>query len=834
MAEMLRANVLLVAACSVMLGGCDCAGPVPAECATDDDCEVGERCVDGECLARPDAGGRDGGAGEDGGGMMGTDAGCERPCAAACCAATEMCTADTCVPIGEPCTSDDECLGDSWCDETAGACVPFGVPPGMDTDPMCTRLIVAGTFAPTVQCEFFEAPAGDAFPAHLHVLSTLAVADFRIGRGPADPARPSIVGVFDDGEDGSSELPSGVIRILDGATCAQSAELGSLQLVSHSSPPAIGDLNGDGRPEVVANKAGGGLVAFTYDAVAGAWAVLWRSTTDGVTPYDPTGSGWAGPSLYDLNDDGVPEVLRGGITLDANGVLIDAALGLLPYSAGVFAVVADVDADAIPELVAGHGVWQWDEPTRRWTPEAYSTGGTAAGHVALADFGDFPGAAAWPAATPEVAVVTSGGVRVQTLDGTVVFGPVAIPGGGSGGPPTVADFDGDGRREVASAGATRYAVFDLDCLGTPIGECPSGSATGVLWSQPSQDSSSNVTGSSVFDFEGDGPAEVVYGDECFVRVYSGRTGDVLFSQSRSSCTWYENPIIADLDGDFNAEIVIGDNFNCGSADSGRDCTGFGLGPRNTDPIFAGLRCAENADCLSASCVEGFCRCTDDTQCCAGAGCARAAFVCEAPPAGTPGAGNTCRASRPRGTLGVRVYRDAADRWVGSRPIWNQHAYHVTNVNDDGTIPRTSVAAANWLDPTLNNFRQNVQGDLIPNAAPDLTSRGMAPIDCVPDGSEATLRATICNRGTEPVGDGISVGFYDGDPSMGGTRICGALTTGVLAPGACEAVECTWTAPPTTEPGIELWVVPDDDGATGECHEGNNAAIFEDVRCSIIE
>src|SRR5690606_15544222 len=138
----------------------------------------------------------------------------------------------------------------------------------------------------------------------------------------------------------------------------------------------------------------------------------------------------------------------------------------------------------------------------------------------------------------------------------------------------------------------------LDCTDAPVAECASGRTDGILWFQRSQDQSSNVTGSSVFDFEGDGRAEVVYGDECFLRVYDGRSGDVIFSQSRSSCTWYENPVIADLDGDFNAEIVIGNNFNCGSASSGISCAGFGLGPRQTDPLFAGLRCAEASDCLS--------------------------------------------------------------------------------------------------------------------------------------------------------------------------------------------------------------------------------------------
>ena len=73
----------------------------------------------------------------------------------------------------------------------------------------------------------------------------------------------------------------------------------------------------------------------------------------------------------------------------------------------------------------------------------------------------------------------------------------------------------------------------------------------IAWARSTQDISSNITGSSAFDFEADGVTEVVYGDECFTRVYNGLTGDVLFSQYRSSCTWYENPLIADVD-DFDA------------------------------------------------------------------------------------------------------------------------------------------------------------------------------------------------------------------------------------------------------------------------------------------
>jgi hypothetical protein len=815
------------------LTACDCSddgttaciseADCPA-CGSDADCPTGDACVAGVCEGTADGGGD----------TPVTDStlpdGCTAPCGTSCCAPTEVCNVDTCVPTGDPCSDSDECSDDSYCDPTLMRCVPWGVPPGMEFDDMCRRLVVAGVFAPTVQCGFDEAPAGDAFPTSVHVLATPMVADFLVGRTAMDPPAPSIVAVFDDGVDGSTELPTGVIRVLDGRTCVQQAELGSLQLTSHSSPPAIADLDRDGRPEIIAFKGGGGLVAFTHNGAA--WEVMWRSTHADGSAYDIAGSGWAGPSVYDLDDDGSPEVLRGGIVIGADGVLIDDSLGLLPYSAGIFAVVADVDADGAMEFVAGHGAWQWDTATSTWTAEAWSAGGTAAGHVALADFGAFPGNAMWPDATPEVAVVSDGTVRVQTLDGTIVFGPVAHPGDGTGGPPTVADFDGDGRPEIASAGANGYAIFDLDCTAAATGACASTRTDGILWNVRSQDGSSNVTGSSVFDFEGDGRAEVVYGDECFLRVYDGETGEVLFSQSRSSCTWYENPVIADLDGDFNAEIVIGDNFNCGSTSSGIDCTGFGLGPRDTDPIFAGLRCADGADCLSGSCDSGLCRCTTDAECCAGAGCAEAAYVCEVPPAGTPGTGNTCRASRPIGTRGIRVYRDATDRWVNSRRIWNQHAYHVTNVEEDGTIRRTSAIASNWLDPTLNNFRQNVQGSAIPGASPDLTSRGL-PYTC--DGVNAVrLSARVCNRGVEPVGAGVVVGFYDGSPETGGASICTETTVTVLEPGTCEEVVCTWPGVGTDPPGTDVYVVVDDDEETGECYEGNNIGVFEDVRCAIIE
>lgn len=757
------------------------------------------------------------------------------------CATGQACLDGRCVTDHGGCTSNNDCPEDSRCVMPLGRCVPWD-PGGVDMT--CTRDVRPGIFAPSVQCRFSEAPMGDPFPAHVHVLPTPMVADLKVYRAPDDPVRPSIVAVFDDGVDGSSEEPTGLLRVLDGRTCALQDNL-SEQMVSHSSPPVIADLDGDGTPEIVAFKAGGGLVAFRYqfatgaDAGArrGAWRVMWRSTMNGM-PYNPTGGGWSGPTVADLDDDGRPEVFRHGAVFNGQtGALLggnEVRDRLATYSNGAFSVLLDVDEDGQVELVTGAGVYAWDAMRRAWTAESYyvrsgCTGMCGEGHIAVADLGDYTSARFTDGRIPEIAVVATGTVRIDTIDGRTVFGPVALPGGGTGGPPTVADFDGDGRAEIAVAGATAYSVIDPDCRMSATarsgGRCETMTTNGVLWSRPSQDMSSNVTGSTSFDFEGDGRVEAVYADECFARVYDGRTGTVLFSQHHSSCTWYENPVVADVDGDLRAEIVVGSNFNCGSATTGIPCPG--VGARSTDVQFAGIRCATNDDCPSASCVEGFCRCTMDTQCCPPGGAGECTYVCAAPPAGTPGAGNTCRASRPVGVRGIRVYSDIADRWVGSRMIWNQHTYNVTNVTDDARIPRTSAVMNNWRDPTLNNFRTNVQGAAGRMASPDATAGG-GRVECLPEGG-ARIVVRACNRGTAPLPDGLPVGVYNGDPSMGGQRVCVMNTPRQLASGECAELTCLWMTPPTNDP-VTLRLVADDGRTRSECYEGNNLATVRNVVC----
>lgn len=70
--------------------------------------------------------------------------------------------------------------------------------------------------------------------------------------------------------------------------------------------------------------------------------------------------------------------------------------------------------------------------------------------------------------------------------------------------------------------------------------------------------------------------------------------------------------------------------------------------------------------------------------------------------------------------GIVVWEDASDNWLRTRRVWNQHAYAITHITEDGTVP--AMMEPNWLNERYNNFRQNVQPDGL-FAAPDAVLGG---------------------------------------------------------------------------------------------------------------
>lgn len=349
---------------------------------------------------------------------------------------------------------------------------------------------------------------------------------------------PVVGQLTDDNGDGiidGNDMPDVVVANTSGGVYALTGDSGALLwswsgLGSEPSTPAIGDLDGDGRPEVVATGTTG-WVALRGDT----GREMWRQTSSAGAPLVCGGVG-----IYDLDSDGFPEVLQGRTILDGRTGAIKAA-GTAGNGTGhsggyaAFGVAADIDQDGDQEVVVGNALY--DATGRTLWNNGQSDGFVAVGNFDSDPYGEI--------------VVTwyPGMVRLQDHDGTVLWSGAYT--GSTIGPPTVADFDGDGMPEIGVAGNGLYVVLEHD-----------GSRK---WMNTINDYSSGFTGSAVFDFEGDGQAEVVFADEQDVWVYDGATGSVKLKETRhSSATCSEYPAIADVDNDGHAEIIYSSSAYSGS------------------------------------------------------------------------------------------------------------------------------------------------------------------------------------------------------------------------------------------------------------------------------
>ncbi len=745
-----------------------CGGGSGGEaCTTSSECTGGRLCIDGRCVAASDAGPSDAGgeAGREGGvdaspgdAAADGDAGPECPsgvlCGAAgaccaegeeciegaclpgcpsgvrcgadrttCCGSGEVCLASSCLEPGGPCTDSFDCDVGEFCEPTLGRCLPQFEPVACELPP------VFGAFEATVEWSVTDAME---VPDCMQAIVMPLVVDL-----DGDEVPEVVLNTACD-----SDWQQGVLRAFRGADGTPLWTVSDPSLrINGRSTPAAGDLDGDGSPEIVALAAVGDrrLLAFEADGTL-AWVAR---DADGVAVRLSSFANGA-VTLADLDADGRPEVVTGAMVFDASGLLRwrrDGADGEgtnLNYAGGISAA-ADLDGDGLLEVVAGRRAYEHDG-TPKWTARRLGGPPVPDGYPAIAQFDDD--------VQPEIVLVASG--RVYLLDG--LSGEVqwqeAIPGGGRGGPPTVADFDGDGLPEIGVAGARSYSVYD------PTGD------EDVLWSRETVDASSNATGSSVFDFEGDGAAEVVYADECHLWVYRGSDGETLLQVPNSSATIHEYPLVVDVDADGNSEILLVAN--------------------------------DRAPTIETQCTSAY--------------------------AGWDG-----------NRRGLFVYGDARDQWVRTRRIWNQHAYHVTNVEPDGTV--ASPEPDNWTLPGLNNYRQNVQGEGVFNA-PDLVLLGLsAELDGCPE--RLRLVARVGNEGSLGVPAGVAVAFYEGSEAMPGALLGVARTRGPLLPGASEEVSVEVDVP-AGEPPYAFFARVDDDGtgsgSVAECDEDDGTAAIASVQC----
>ncbi len=648
-----------------------------------------------------------------------------------CCGGTDICIFDACLTPGSPCQNSFECPEDEYCEPILGACIPRSV---INVD--CEYRPPIGLFTPSPEGRFDGVTLNNEIFSRSITSPVVADVD---GDG-----MPEIVAQMYRGA-----LAQSMIVVLNGEDMSLVAFGATGEVQPNAAGIAVANLDPTTPElEIVAQALGGGLVAYSVDVAAGTLNQLWINRTGALG----TITSESAPSIADLDSDGSPEVILGFSVVDATGAIWNNLNGGPAGGQGAnSAITAAVDLDLIDdangrknlELIAGNRVMKLDG-TMLWDRSATNSDG----FPAVADLdGD---------GVPEVATMSAGQLTVFSADGAnVVFGPIALPGGGQGGPPTIADFDGDGRLEIAAAGRGQYTVFDPDCTGAApdLTVCPTGGmGDGILWTVAVQDLSSSRTGSSVFDFDGDGKAEVVYNDECFLRVFDGTDGTVLFEAPNSTRTGSEAPIVVDVDGDFNAEIVV---------------------VSNNDQI----------------------------------------------------ARDQCETNYPNypvgGTTGVFVYGDANDNWVTTRRVWNQHAYHITNILDDGTVP--APEPLHYSRAVTNSFRLNVQPDGLFNA-PDLAVEKVEIRNpTCGDVITVEIAVTVTNNGSLGVGAGAEV-LVTATNGAEMAVVATVATTRALLPSQSETLLISWTLPAGWQ-NADFTVdgVVDPSGAINECIEDNNTA-----------
>jgi hypothetical protein len=657
-----------------------------------------------------------------------------------CCPSGDLCVFGTCRTPGEPCNSFIDCDWGEYCDQALGVCMP-------DDFPQDIECRLEGDFLELEVVEKWAWEDND-------IISIPVVGDVT---GDGQPNVVVNVARANQGQpdyDPDLDFYIGEIVILDSAGQEVRRILHNPGANTWGSQGrsniALADVSGDGILDILyasrpIDGTNFGLGRSYIVAANGAGQTLWRAR-DGEGNLVTTTVYNGAVTVANLNGDSSrAEVVVGAMIIDSGGTVVwqdgdGATEGSNDGYTGGIAVVADLTGDGRHEIVTGRRAftvdWQADQVNvqQLWAHDGPD------GYPAVADMNGN--------GHPEVVLVAARTVRIlEGTTGRLVCGvdptdlacqgndglrtqPVYLPGPSTqnrGGPPTIADFDGDGRPEIGVAGGHYYTVFDFrrpffgddpapeqvdQALLAQFGQPqPDNGELYVRWFYESQDLSSNTTGSSVFDFQGDGRASVVYADECYLRVFNGVDGAIELEIMNSTGTILEYPLVVDVDANGRSEILV---------------------------------VANDVD-YGCSAEEGF-----------------------------------------EFRKGLFVYEDPNDRWVRTRSIWNQHAYSIDNILDDGSVPHTQ--APSW--ESHNTFRANRQGEIPLNAA-DVAITGVQanPHACP---LEMDFLITIQNQGVASIPAGLPVTVYRTEPTA---ALLTTLTVpGPITPGGTAVLSYSYEVP----------------------------------------
>ena len=466
----------------------------------------------------------------------------------------------------------------------------------------------------------------------------------------------------------------------------------------------------------------------------------------------------------------------------------------------------------------------------------------------------------------EVIAATSSGVVVYDNEGNEMWSSSACSGSmdGTSDSPAIHDMDADGDPEVIIGSCVLDNNGNLEGKGTSgWGSSSNVGSAGVTADLELDGELEVIAGNAAYDkngstlwtngeadgypaignFDADLEGEIVVTGDANMRIMDS-DGSVMCRAAipGASASYGGPPTVADFDGDGEAEVGVAANSTYTVFES--DCSVLWQSTATTDPSSGNTGSAVFdfegdgvADVVYADerwlwvfdGVDGDVKMQDTYH-------SNNTWLEYPTVADITGDGSAdiavCNTAGSWGSYqGVTVFGDAGATWRPGRRIWNQHGYSITNVNDDGSIPRDEDP--NWL--TYNNYRS---GDLTAGegySGPDLQVRivDVCTVECA--AGNITVWVSVGNSGFNDVEDDFDVEIW-GEGSRGlellhterwmNTVVAGTLTDAL-------ELELTGLALPIND----LFVTVDrgnsaTDGEIDECHEDNNEAWWGAYVCPI--
>lgn len=267
-------------------------------------------------------------------------------------------------------------------------------------------------------------------------------------------------------------------------------------------------------------------------------------------------------NIADFNADGRPEIYLGNYIFNENGQLLfsDSTLhgknqannqsfwGFWPDNSYVsfHSIAANVVGDNSLDLVSGNVVYNLSlnnvtDSTGNSAVKTYAPEGVKDGFSSVGDIdGD---------GLLDIVVVrnnyyeSGGGVWVWNARQNRII--ATHVGGECGGVPSIGDINGDCSAEIIITFCDTLRVYSYN----------GSSELEILYTIPIVEES-GVTSVTLFDLNGDMSNEIIYRDESRMFIFNGLSGHIVAEYPIKSRTSLEYPIVADIDRDGEAEILV--------------------------------------------------------------------------------------------------------------------------------------------------------------------------------------------------------------------------------------------------------------------------------------